>query len=67
MAWTAAEEARIVAIEEMLNSIQTAITNLASKQQMKQLIYIRQSEMEALTARVTSLEAEVATLQGQIG
>ena len=67
MAWTSTEEARIVAIETMLNDIQTAIGNLMSKLQFKQLLLIKQAEIEALTTRVTSLEAEVSVLQGQLG
>lgn len=67
MAWTTAEESRIVAIEEMLNLVQVAVGNLMSKQQMRQLLLIKQAEVDALTERVESLESQVSTLQSQLG
>lgn len=67
MAWTAAESQRVEAIEEMLNSLQIAINNLASKQQLRQLLLIRQEEIDSLKLRVTDLETQVAALQSQLG
>lgn len=66
MAWTAAEEARILAIEQMLNNLQTAVRNLASKQQIRQLLLLKQTEVDNLTSRVAELEVLVAVLQQQI-
>lgn len=67
MAWTAAEITRVEAIEEMLNAIQVAIGNLASKAQMRQLLLIRQTELDNLIARISSLETQIATLQNNLG
>ena len=67
MAWTDAEELRIEAIEELLNQVQIAISNLASKAQFTQFTLIRQAEIDALTTRVTALESQLALLQNQIG
>lgn len=56
-------EARFLAIERKLNEIQTAINNLASKAQMKALLNIRQSEIEDLQTRVSTLESKVTILE----
>lgn len=66
MALTTAETERIEAIETMLNNLQTAISNLASKQQIRQLILIKQQEIDELTARVASLESQVVILQSSL-
>lgn len=67
MSFSDAEELRIEAIEELLNQVQTAIKNLASKAQFTQFTLIRQAEIDALTTRVTALESQLALLQNQIG
>jgi len=66
MAFSAAEETRIQAIETMLNSLQIAVSNLASKQQLRQLTLLKQNEIEALETRITALETIVATLQAAL-
>ncbi len=63
MAFTASEELRIQAIESAINDLQVALNKLATKQQMKQLTNIRQSEIEDLKTRVAALESQVQTLQ----
>ena len=67
MAWLSSETTRIETIEEAINELQIAVTNLMSKQQMRQLLLIKESEIQALTARVASLESQVTILQGRIG
>jgi polyhydroxyalkanoate synthesis regulator phasin len=63
MAWTAAETARVEAIEKQLNKVQIAIKNLASQQQVRSLSTLKQKEVDELKARVSALEAQLAILQ----
>ena len=66
MALTAAETARIVAIEKQINKVMTAISNVASTQQVRALNLIKQKELDDLLARVTTLETQVSNLQKSI-
>lgn len=66
MAFTDAEESRIQAIEKILNDVQLATKNLASKAQFNQLLMIKQKEIEALIVRIETLESEIALLQNEI-
>ncbi len=63
MAFTDAENQRINAIELLLNKIQTVILNLASQKQLRSIVVLKQNEINNLTARVTTLELQVAALQ----
>lgn len=54
---------RIEMIEQKLDEIQIALNNLASKSQMKALLNIRQSEIEDLQTRVSTLESKVEILE----
>lgn len=63
MAWTDAEKDRVEAIETQLNKVQVAIKNLASKLQLRQLLLLKQTEIDSLTTRVADLERMVAILQ----
>lgn len=67
MSWSSAETERINTLENVVNDIQTAITNLMSKLQMRQLLMIKQAELDALTARVEALETQLTTLQNTLG
>lgn len=66
MAWTDAENTRVSTIETLLNKVQTAMTKLMTKQQMRQLLLIKQKEVDALTLRVTALETQVLDLQSKL-
>ncbi len=66
MALTEAEKLRILAIEELLNELQVMMTKLSSKEQIRQIMLIRQAEFDALKERVTALESEVAILQSRL-
>jgi polyhydroxyalkanoate synthesis regulator phasin len=63
MAWTQAEEDRIKTLETVINSLQTAVANLMSKMQMRQLIMIKQAQVDELTRRVETLERLVQIIE----
>ena len=63
MSWSTPEEQRVRTIEEVLNDLQTALTNVMSKQQMQQLLLLKQTEVDNLTARVSDLESQITVLQ----
>jgi len=63
LSWSDAEELRIATIETLLNQLQIAVSNLAAKQQIRQLLLLKQSEIDALTQRVADLERMVALLE----
>lgn len=54
---------RLTALENAVNDLQTAITNLASMAQLRQLNLIKQEEIEALQQRVADLETQIEVLQ----
>lgn len=64
--FTAAEEFRIEAIETAINNLSKALSNLMSKQQFRQLLLIREQEIETLKTQIESLQSQVATLQSNI-
>tara|TARA_Y100000310_G_C20654536_1_gene801305 strand:- start:296 stop:499 length:204 start_codon:yes stop_codon:yes gene_type:complete len=66
MAMTDAEVARINTLESAINDMWTAVNNLMTKEQMRQLILIKQNELDAALARIDSLETQVETLQNKI-
>ena len=53
----------ILAIEEKLNEMQIVINNLASRRQMKNILNVRQAEIDVLQTEVLSLKSQVALLQ----
>ena len=63
MALTAIEEKRLQSIEETLNRVQTALNNLATKTQLKQLLNIRQAEIDALRKELEELSQRVSNLE----
>jgi hypothetical protein len=63
MAWTSAESDRVKTIEEVVNDLQTAVNNLMSKAQMRQLLFVKQSEVDNLTQRVATLERLLQIVQ----
>jgi len=63
MAWTQAEEDRIKTIETVLNGLQTSVANLMSKMQMRQLIMIKQAQVDELARRVETLERLVQIIE----
>lgn len=57
---------KIIAIENMLNSIQTAISNLAPKTMLIQYTGLRQAEIELLKDRVSTAETEITSLKSRV-
>jgi len=57
---------RITALEKFVEQLQTAVNNLASKQQVRQLLLLKQQEITDLEARVTELERIVSLLENNI-
>jgi polyhydroxyalkanoate synthesis regulator phasin len=66
MSWSDAEESRIAALETLLNKVQIAVTNLAAKQQLRQLTLLKQNEVDALTTRIEALERMVTLLENAL-
>jgi polyhydroxyalkanoate synthesis regulator phasin len=66
MAFTAAEEARITAIEEMINKLSIAVGNLMSKQQMRQLLLLKQTEIDTMKDEISTLKSQVTSLQSSL-
>jgi hypothetical protein len=54
---------RIVLLEARLNEMQTALNNLATKQQMKQLLALRQADIDALQETTADHEARIVALE----
>ena len=63
MAWTDAEDSRVNAVERALNTLRRAVLNVTTKREFRQLLLIRQQEIEDLKERVTTLENQVTLLQ----
>lgn len=61
--FTISENRRIEAIETKLNELQTAANNLATKRQLKELLNIRQAEIEQLKEEVALLKTRVTALE----
>jgi hypothetical protein len=59
MALTDSEEARMELIEETINKLLTWVRNLVDKQQFRQLMLIRQQEIDAINDRLTAIEARL--------
>jgi len=56
-------EEKIDFLTVVLNEVQVAINNLASKQQLRQLTLLKQKDIDDLKNRVTDLENEVLLLK----
>ena len=57
---------RIQLIEEVVNSIQVAITNLATNEALSQLLLLRQKDMDSVKQRLTAAEAQIELLKGEV-
>lgn len=53
-------------IIRVVNLIQTAITNLASKKQLEQLNFINRSDITDLQDRISAVEADIKLIKSQL-
>jgi polyhydroxyalkanoate synthesis regulator phasin len=63
MAISGTDLERIEAIEAALCNLQKAVSNLMSKMQFRQLLLIKQKEIDELTERVAALELAIASIE----
>ena len=56
-------EARVTALEDYINNLQTAIMKMVSLEQAEQLGLLGQQEIEDLEAQVAALMSRVQTLE----
>lgn len=63
MSLTDAELQRLTAIEEAINSLQIAVSNLATKLMVRQLELLRQRDLDSMETRIGELEAIISVLQ----
>ena len=65
MTITDAEEERLQTIENALNTLSNTIDNLASKEQIRQLLLLKQQQVAILVSKVATLEAQLVALTAQ--
>ena len=63
MALSDAELQRLTAIEEAINNLQIAVSNLATKQMVRHLELLRQRDLDSLETKIAEVEAIVKVLQ----
>ena len=63
MSFSTQEEARIATIEEKLNELQTVMSRFVTIAQMKQVLLVKQQEVDQAVADIASLQTQVAVLQ----
>jgi len=56
-------ESRLLAIEQAITDLQTAVQNLASIQQLRQLYALRQQEIEEIKSSLDDIESQLGILQ----
>lgn len=54
---------RVQALEAAVANLQRAMQNIASIQQLRQLLALKQQEVTELTSRVDDLESQISILQ----
>jgi hypothetical protein len=63
MAWSDAEETRVVAIETIINNLQSSVHLLVTKTNLQQLATAQQEEIDSLSTRIDALERMTLLLQ----
>ena len=59
-------ECRLTTVEEVMNRVQTAMTNLASQEQLRRINLIRQTEIDDLKGLITDLQNELALVKNEV-
>ena len=54
---------RVFATEKVIEALQEALTNVASIDQLRQILLIKQTDIDELTSRITALEGRVTALE----
>ena len=55
MTWTSTEQRYIVALEDKINTLSTAIDNLATRRELKALLYVLTEKLDALEREITQV------------
>ena len=58
--------ARVVLLEEVVNSIQVALTNVASTEAVDQITLLVQADVQDLEVDITQLRREMDLVQGEL-
>ncbi len=64
MAWTAGEEARVAALESLVDTMMTTIEELATKLMLSQTTTILEFDIQTIQGRLDTIESEITVLQG---
>lgn len=57
---------RIYTLEEIINKIQIAITNLATNEALSQILLLKQKDIDNLKSRATALENQVEIIKTEV-
>lgn len=64
MAWTAGEEARVAALESLVDTMMQTIEELATKIMLSQTTTILEYDIQTIQGRLDTIESEITVLQG---
>jgi hypothetical protein len=64
--WNDNELARVLQIETTINELLTAVANLMTKKQYRQLMAIRQAEIESLQTDVIELQSRLSIVENRV-
>lgn len=64
MAWTAGEEARVAALESLVDTMMTTIEELATKLMLSQTTTILEFDIQTIQGRLDTIDSEITILQG---
>jgi hypothetical protein len=59
-------ESRVALLEDVVNSVQIALTNLATSEALNQIILLVQTDIQDLQTDIENLRTEVALIRGEV-